>query len=75
MNRNDISPGPQLYIQVRAAFVAQGTTLGAWCRERGIAHQNAKSALVGAWNGPKGREVRRKLIEASGVARPSKIPA
>lgn len=75
MDSNDISPSPQLYLRVRAAFIMQGTTFGAWCREKGIHQTNAKSALIGVWNGPKGREVRRQLLIDSGVALPSQISA
>ena len=75
MQTSDIKPGPDLYLQVRAGLILKGTTFGAWCRENGIRHTNAKAALVGAWNGPKGREVRRQLLIASGVAHPSQIPA
>ena len=37
MSINDINPSPALYIRVRAGFVAQGTTLTAWCRENHLA--------------------------------------
>lgn len=69
MKGNDIKPGPELYQQVRGGFIAGGTTLAAWCRERGYSPTNARSALMGAWDGPKGRELRQRLAEDSGVIR------
>lgn len=72
MNGNDVKPGPELYQQVRGGFIARGTTLAAWCREHGHNPTNARSALVGAWNGPKGRELRLRLAEDSGVIRASR---
>ena len=73
MQINNLTPGYDLYLRVRAGFVAKGSTLGAWCRERGINPTNARSAIVGAWNGPKGRELREDLIVASGVAPRSQL--
>lgn len=75
MQINNLSPGPDLYRHVRAGFVAQGSTLTTWCRERNINPTNAKSALVGAWNGPKGRQLRRELVEASGITPLSQVSA
>ena len=75
MDINELKPSPDLYLQARIGFIKKGTTFGAWCRENGIQHTNAKAALVGAWNGPKGREVRRQLLIASGLTNPSQIPA
>lgn len=61
-------PGPELVRKVRAAFVKGGTTLGQWCRENAIADQNARLALLGGWNGPKGQAMRARIIRASGLA-------
>jgi hypothetical protein len=73
MNINNFAPGPDLYRHVRAGFITQGSTLTEWCRKKGTSPTNARSALVGAWNGPKGRALRAELIEASGIAHPSEI--
>ena len=67
MNINEYQPGPNLYLNVRAGFVQQGTSLTSWCRERGINASNARAALAGAWNGPKGSQLREDLIKASGI--------
>ena len=68
MNFNEYSPSLDLYHRVRAGFVLQGDSLGTWCRKRSICPNNARSALVGNWNGPKGQALRKRLIEASGIA-------
>ena len=62
------SPGRELAAQVRAAFVARHTTLGAWCRAHGIDRTAARQALYGTWNGPKGKALRARVIAASGIA-------
>ncbi len=54
-------------IEVRAAMVAQGTSLTRWCKEHGIHRQNAAAALRGKWRGPKAREMRLLLLRAAGV--------
>lgn len=69
MNENRYAPGPDLYLSVRAGFVTQGTSLTSWCKQRGINASNARAALAGAWNGPKGTRLRRELLEASGVVK------
>lgn len=61
-------PGPDLVLTVRAGFVRKGTSLGRWCRENGYRLQNARNALIGGWNGPKGQTVRATLIAAAGLA-------
>jgi hypothetical protein len=59
--------GPDLVRSVRAGFVMQGTTLGAYCRNHNIRLQHARSALLGGWNGPKGTQVREQLLQAAGL--------
>lgn len=73
MDINYLAPNPDLYRLVRAGFIAQGTTLSGWCQERGVDTSNARSALAGAWNGPKGKALREQLIEASGIGQPYKL--
>ena len=67
MNDIKYAPGPELYLCVRAGFVTQGTSLTSWCKQRGVNASNARAALAGAWNGPKGKRLRKDLLEASGV--------
>lgn len=63
------SPGPELVREVRAGFVLKGTTLGRWCREHNLVVQHARMALVGEWNGPKGRAVRHRVLQAAGLVK------
>jgi hypothetical protein len=74
MNINAFPPGPDLYLAVRGGFVTQGLTLTRWCNDREINPTNARAALVGAWNGPKGKALRARLIEESGISQPSQTP-
>ena len=60
-------PGPALHLNVRAGFVAQGTSLGRWCRDNGVRRQNAEKALKGVWIGPGARRLCARLVEAAGV--------
>lgn len=71
MNINDFPPGKALYLQVRAGLIIQGLTLTGWCRERDINPTNARSALVGAWDGPKGKALRSELIDVARITKPS----
>lgn len=67
MNSNHIPTGKQLYVKVRSGFVAQDTTLTAWCRENKVPRQSAVMCLSGMWNGPKAKTLRKRLLEASGI--------
>lgn len=60
-------PGRELLQQVRAGFVAQGTSYSRWCSERGILRSSASQALLGAWNGPKAQRLRAEIVRASGL--------
>lgn len=70
MNINGLAPSPQLYLDVRAGFISQGQSLTGWCKGKGVDSSNARAALAGAWNGPKGKALRAELIEASGISQP-----
>ena len=61
------TPGLDLHFRVRAGFVAQRTSLKRWCRENDIQPTNARDALIGRWDGPKGRALRARLVEAAKV--------
>lgn len=58
-----MEPDAQLNRKVRAAFVLIGETLGAWCRARGYHQQNVRTALMGAWDGPRAREIRQEVAD------------
>ena len=56
------------YQKVRAGFIVKGTTLNEWCKANGVHIQNVRSAFLGEWNGAKAAELRKRALEASGVA-------
>ena len=66
-------PSIQLYNLVRAGFVAQGMTMGGWCKSVEVNPTNARACLVGAWDGPKALKLRTQLIDASCIANPSSL--
>lgn len=51
--------------QVRAGFVAQGSSLHGWCSKNGIDSNNARKALTGKWTGPKAAALVQQLVRAS----------
>jgi lambda repressor-like predicted transcriptional regulator len=53
--------------RVWAGLVGKGTNLRAWCRVRGVKHQNARKALDGKWTGPKVAALVAELLCAAGV--------
>ncbi|MEO5332055.1 MAG: hypothetical protein H7839_08530 [Magnetococcus sp. YQC-5] len=67
MNDHTLQPSRALYTAIRKGFISQGTTFNAWCQANGVMRQNATSALIGAWDGPKGRELRRRLFDAAKI--------
>lgn len=69
MNVNTLIPSRELYNQVRAAFILNNSSLGTWCTANNIKQQNVMACLVGTWNGPKGVELRNRLIEGSELAK------
>lgn len=53
---------------VRAAFVAKGMSLKAWCEQEGVKRQNADNALMDQWKGKKASAIVARILEATGVA-------
>lgn len=53
--------------KVRAALVAQGSSLHRWCRENGVDTSNARRALSGEWVGKKGIEIKARILTAVGL--------
>lgn len=68
MSEHTFTPGPDLHLKVRAAFVLKGTSLKQWCQSNGTYTSNARNALYGSWNGPAGRAMRERLVRESGLA-------
>jgi lambda repressor-like predicted transcriptional regulator len=52
---------------IRAGFVAQGTSLQAWCKQEGVKRQNAEKALKQTWKGPKAADLVTRILEAARV--------
>lgn len=56
---------PNLYLMVRAGFIAKGTTLNAWCIANGINRQTVEKALKGERNGKLSRRLVETLVAAA----------
>lgn len=67
MNTNVPPPSRDLLLKVKAHFVGKGTTLAAWCRDNKVDQSHARQALLGSWDGPRGRAVRLKLATEAGL--------
>ena len=52
-------------LKIRAAFIRQGSSLNAYCREHSISRGNAEKAIKGEWKGVKGRLVKQKIYDAA----------
>lgn len=50
---------------IRSGFVAQGTTLTAWCRTNGFHRPNVYKALMVDWTGPKAEALIAAVTDAS----------
>lgn len=75
MNTNVPPPSRELLLKVKAHFVGKGTTLAAWCRENKVDQSHARQALIGSWDGPRGKAVRLKLATEAGItAAPAPSP-
>ena len=56
---------PNILQAVRAAFIMNGTTLGAWCRANRIDPGRAWRVLQGVTTGPKSDQLRARILAAS----------
>ncbi|PWB83065.1 MAG: hypothetical protein C3F11_08535 [Methylocystaceae bacterium] len=63
--RLSVVPSQDLYLMVRAGFVAQGTTLNAWCIANGLNRQTVERSLRGDRNGKVSRAVRERAVSAA----------
>lgn len=62
VDSDELQPGPNLYAVIRARLITKGTTLNRWCQQNGVAHANARLALLGKWNGPKAQALRKIIL-------------
>ena len=67
MSKTDLEPSLRLYRKVRAVMVEQNVTLAEVARELGVARNNIRPALTGEWDGPKGRDVRNRVLIRAGL--------
>lgn len=51
--------------QLRAGFVAKGTSLHAWCKENDVDYANLRKALDGRWTGAKAQALVERVAAAS----------
>jgi hypothetical protein len=61
------SSPPTLYLAVRAAFVARGDSLNAWCDKNQVRRQWAEQALKGQSTGPAARQLVKRIARAAGI--------
>lgn len=60
--------GGDRYLAVRAAFIAQGTSLNRWCLGNGVSRPYAAKALRGDLTGAKALALRNMILKAAGLA-------
>lgn len=60
-------PSPELYTAVRAALVASGTTLAAWCRANAVTRQTMEQVLKGQREGRRSRQLMDQLLSEISV--------
>lgn len=52
----------ETYLAVRAALVARGTTLNAWCKANSLNRQTVEKALRGLRHSKNGTAIRERLV-------------
>jgi len=65
MNVSSLTQIDHSLAAIRAGFVAQGTSLHAWCKANGEDTSNARRAIAGTWKGPKASALLQRLVAAS----------
>lgn len=65
MRTSPVAPlgGVDFYNAIRAAFVARGTSLNAWCLESGVNRQTAEKALKGERYSKRAHLLRQELAQ------------
>jgi hypothetical protein len=58
----EFSGSDSLYNAARAALVARGSSLNAWCKANGINRQTAEKALRGIRHGRRSLDLRRQIV-------------
>jgi len=64
---DDPAPSADLIRAVRAGFTLLDSSLGNWCKQNHVDPSAARMALAGAWDGPKGKRLRKRIVRAAGL--------
>lgn len=56
-----------LFKAVRARLILRGLSFAGYCRERGLARQNATSAIRGIWRGKKASALVSEIVADLGM--------
>jgi hypothetical protein len=59
-----------LLLQVRMAFLTQGTSFHRWCSDAGVDRSYAAKAIDGQATFPAAIKLRARIIAAAGIAEP-----
>lgn len=62
-----IQPSKETLRATRAAFVAQGTSLNAWCKGNGVVRRTAEQALTGENPSVNAKALAERIIAAAGL--------
>jgi len=60
-------PSKNLHLAVRAALVARGTSLAAWCEDNDVRRPWAMQSLTGKRNGPAAQALRLRIMRDAGL--------
>ena len=60
-------PSRDLMRDVVIGFLRQRTTFTEWCRQNGIHCPSARMAVIGSWDGTKGKAMRRRIVRAARI--------
>lgn len=61
------TPSDDLFKAVRACLILRGQSFAGYCRERGLARQNAAAAIRGIWRGRKASALVNEIVADLGM--------
>jgi hypothetical protein len=67
---NHPATGQPLLLQVRMAFLAQGTSFHRWCTDAGVDRSYAAKAIDGQATFPAAIALRKRILAAAGIEEP-----
>lgn len=62
-----LKPGLNLLLEVKAGFVRQNSSMSRWAKDNGTHVSNVRNALLGSWDGPRGRAMRSRVVKAARI--------